>query len=254
MQYKSGGDENGVTGKLKDVTAWDPIMSSEILVWEGNDGRRVVVDGHQRVGLARGSLERGQDIDLPALVVGKPTGLPPLRRAFLALCGTSISAPAPGRQCPRAEGRAEAAEMLKGAENRREIEGLSRLSYEAFGAAINDVIDPRIAAEIGKHAPDPQRTWRWSGCWRRSASTIPPKRRRSSGRLWPMGSVTAQRKQLGMFGERAAAVALCADCAYIGAAAKKLREEKRTFKVLSEKAGKIEAAGMSWTGRPMRVR
>jgi hypothetical protein len=28
MQYKSGGDENGVTGKLKDVTAWDPIRMS----------------------------------------------------------------------------------------------------------------------------------------------------------------------------------------------------------------------------------
>jgi hypothetical protein len=61
MQYKSGGDENGVTGKLKDVTAWDPIMSSEILVWEANDGRRVVVDGHQRVGLGEEAcLARGR--------------------------------------------------------------------------------------------------------------------------------------------------------------------------------------------------
>jgi hypothetical protein len=72
MQYKSGGDEAGVTDALKGVEQWNPLLSQQILVWEPNEGGRIVVDGHQRVGLAK---RLGGDIELPAIVVREADGI-----------------------------------------------------------------------------------------------------------------------------------------------------------------------------------
>ena len=53
FQYKSGGDEFGLTGKLKQVELWDQPSSGAVLVYEFKDGRKAIIDGHQRLGLAK---------------------------------------------------------------------------------------------------------------------------------------------------------------------------------------------------------
>jgi hypothetical protein len=244
MQYKSGGDEYGVTGKLRDVTAWDPLMSSEILVWQANDGRRIVVDGHQRVGLARRLTGEGQKIELPALVVREADGITAAQARVLGALrninlgtGTLIDNARVLRDAPHA------AEMLKGAENRREIEGLSRLSYEAFGAAINDVIDPRIAAEIGKNAPDPATHTAMVDLLAKANVKDPKEAGAVVRQAVADGFGTPDEHQLSLLGSERQQSLYVPIARILSASAKRLREEKRTFKVLSQKAGKIEAAG-----------
>jgi hypothetical protein len=241
MQYKSGGDEAGVTSKLRDVTAWNPLMSSEILVWEANDGRRVVVDGHQRVGLARRLA--GQEPDLPALVVREADGITAAQARVLgALRNINLGTGSLLDNAKVLRDVPDAASLLKGAENRREIEGLARLSYDAFGAAVNDVIDPRIAAEIGKHAPDnPEAHMAMAGLLRgihnpNEAATI-------VRQALADGFGTANESQLSLLGDEPQQSLYVPIARILSAAQKRLREEKRTFAVLSDKAGKIEAAG-----------
>ena len=53
FQYKQGGDEFGVTERLKGVTEWNPHAANVIIAYEFLDGRKVVADGHQRLGLAK---------------------------------------------------------------------------------------------------------------------------------------------------------------------------------------------------------
>jgi hypothetical protein len=243
MQYKSGGDAEGVTGKLRDVTAWDPIMSSEILAWEANDGRRVVVDGHQRVGLAKRLAGEGQDIDLPTLVVREADGISAAQARVLGALrninlgtGSLIDNARVLRDVP------DAAELLKGAENRREIEGLSKLSYEAFGAAINDVIDPRIAAEIGKHAP-PEAHMAMVDLLARNRIHSPAEAGAIVRQAVADGLGTADEAQLSLLGDQPQQSLYVPIARIMAAAQKKLREEKRTFRVLSDKATKIEAVG-----------
>ena len=61
FQYKSGGDEAGVTERLQGVQRWDPVKAGIAIVYERKDGTRVVADGHQRLGLAKKMAEQGQD-------------------------------------------------------------------------------------------------------------------------------------------------------------------------------------------------
>lgn len=244
MQYKSGGDEQGVTGKLRDVTAWDPIMSSEILVWQGLDGRRVVVDGHQRVGLARKLAGEGQNIDLPAIVVREADGVSAAQARVLgALRNINLGTGSLLDNARVLRDAPQAAEIIKGAENRREIEGLSKLSYDAFGAAINGLIDPRIAAEIGKHAPDPSTHMAMAGLLARERISNPNEAASIVRQAISDGFGTLNEKQLSLLGSEPQQSLYVPIARILAASAKKLREEKRTFRVLSEKAGKIEAVG-----------
>jgi hypothetical protein len=245
MQYKSGADDQGVTGKLKDVTAWDPIMSSEILVWEGNDGRRVVVDGHQRVGLARKLAGEGQNIELPALVVREADGITAAQARVLgALRNINLGTGSLVDNARVLRDAPQAAESIRGAESRREIEGLSRLSYEAFGAAINNVIDPRIAAEIGEHAPDfPESHMPLAALLAKERVTNPAEAATIVRQAIADGFGSPREQQLGMFGDTPAQALYVPIARILAASAKKLRDEKRTFRVLSEKASKIEAVG-----------
>jgi len=67
FQYKEGGDAFGVTERLKDVTEWNPHASNAIMVYEFADGRKVIADGHQRLGLAKRILAQN-DGQKPKLV------------------------------------------------------------------------------------------------------------------------------------------------------------------------------------------
>jgi hypothetical protein len=243
MQYKSGGDEQGITGKLRDVTAWDPIMSSEILAWEGLDGRRVVVDGHQRVGLARRLAGEGQDVNLPTLVVREADGISAAQARVLgALRNINLGTGSLEDNARVLRDAPQAAELLKGAENRREIEGLANLDYHAFGAVLNDVIDPRIAAQIGLHAP--------RGTHSAMVDLLTKEHARSPAEAASMvrqavadGFGQRTESQLSLLGDQPQQSLYAPIARILAAAQKKLREEKRTFNVLSEKAGTIEAAG-----------
>jgi hypothetical protein len=214
-----------------------------VLVWEGADGRRVVVDGHQRVGLARRLVGEGQDVDLPAIVVREADGIAAAQARTLGALrninlgtGSLIDNARVLRDVP------DAAEHLKGAESRREIQGLANLNYEAFGAAINGVIDPRIAAEIGKHAP-PEAHMAMVDLLARERISSPAEAGSVVRQAVADGFGSPDAEQLGMFGDQPKQSLYVPIARILAAAQKRLRDEKRTFNVLATKAGKIEAAG-----------
>ena len=79
FQYKEGGDEFGVTDRLKDVTEWNPHASNAIIVYEFADGRKVIADGHQRLGLAKRILAQndGQKPQLAGMLYREVDGYSP---------------------------------------------------------------------------------------------------------------------------------------------------------------------------------
>ena len=66
FQYKEATDTDGVSVKLRDVKKWDADLAGIAYVWERADGRRFIVDGHQRLALAKRMQAQGQD---PVLLV-----------------------------------------------------------------------------------------------------------------------------------------------------------------------------------------
>ncbi|CAK9102622.1 Uncharacterized protein SCF082_LOCUS47961 [Durusdinium trenchii] len=58
FQYKvSGIGADGVTGELKSVDSWNPVLAGVVTVWhDPNDGKTYVVNGHHRAELARRAI------------------------------------------------------------------------------------------------------------------------------------------------------------------------------------------------------
>lgn len=244
MQYKSGGDEAGVTGALEGAGPWNPILSQQILVLERLDGRRTVVDGHQRTAKAKREFADDPSIRLPAVIIREVDGITVQHARVLGALrnitngtGTLLDNARVLRDAPNG------ARMLPpNVAHARESAGLSRLSYEAFGAVTNEIIDPRIAAQIGLGAPDtPDSHMALVDLLKNT--TNPREAANIVRQASADGYGTVNEVQLGMFGDAPTQSLYVPIARIMDAAAKRLRDEKRTFKVLSDKAAKIEGAG-----------
>ncbi|MGH7176649.1 MAG: hypothetical protein ACREJC_04650 [Tepidisphaeraceae bacterium] len=156
FQFKAGGDEAGVTDRLKGVQTWDPMRGGIIVVWENSKGERFLVDGHQRHALATRLQKAGQKPKLLAVILRESDGV------------TEDTARSDAAAKNIAEGTGTAIDAAKILRARPEVgidlppqsalvrdaQGLARLSDEAFGAVVNDVIPPSYAAIIGRLADD----------------------------------------------------------------------------------------------------
>lgn len=164
MQFKSGGDQFGVTERLQGIQEWDPMAAGMITVWEAADGRRLVADGHQRLGLAKRIMASNPDanIEMPAFVLREADGITARdARVLTALknIGEGTGSAKDAAKVLRDAGPEFEALIAKRLPPRsalvRDGKALARLSDEAFGAVVNGVIPEGYAAAIGHLAPDP---------------------------------------------------------------------------------------------------
>lgn len=75
FQFKGGGDSQGVTERLRGVKTWDPVKAGVALVWQDEDGRLFVADGHQRLGLAKRLKAEGHDARIEARILSARDGV-----------------------------------------------------------------------------------------------------------------------------------------------------------------------------------
>jgi hypothetical protein len=246
MQYKSGGDEQGITDALKGVEQWNPLLSQQILAWEPNEGGRIVVDGHQRVGLAKRLFAEDDSIRLPTVVVREADGITAEQARVLGALRNIANGT--GTLLDNAKVLRDAPEGVRMLPNNgplvRDSVGLSRLSYPAFGAVVNDIISPQVAAQIGLHAAHvPESHMALVDLLRKERVNSPAEAAAITRQALADGFGTVDEKQLNLLGDTPQQSLYVPAARIMAAAAKRLKEEKRTFRVLSEKASTIEAAG-----------
>ncbi len=158
FQFKSGGDDRGVLDTLAGVDEWDPWSANPVILWQDKDGGIFLADGHQRHGLAsRLEAKHGKPIELSANIMRESDGVTAEdARVYAALVnirqgtGSIVDAAKVFRVAP------ELLERALPPKNPLVRHGLaiSRLSDEAFGAVINDVVPADHAASIGRLVPD----------------------------------------------------------------------------------------------------
>ena len=161
MQFKSGGDAQGVSERLRGIEQWDPMAAGSVTVWEAADGRRLIADGHQRLGLARRLEAGGHDaIQLNAFVLREADGVSAeSARTITALTniGQGTGSATDAAKVFRAVGL-DSDEVLRRMPPRsalvRDGKALARLSDEAFGAVVNEVIPEPYGAAIGALVDD----------------------------------------------------------------------------------------------------
>lgn len=157
MQYKSGGDESGVTDRLQGVQQWDPAKAGLSLIWERENGDRVIADGHQRLGLAQRLQAEGQDTPFFGVNYREADGYTaPMMRVMAAAkniaegSGSALDAARVLRDAPELAGTLPPRSGLV-----RQANDIAKLGDDAFGMAWNGVASERDAALVGKHVSDP---------------------------------------------------------------------------------------------------
>lgn len=162
FQYKADGDGEGVTGKLRNVTAWNDDAAGLLMLWQRADGDLFVADGHQRSGLARRLIAEGRadDIELTARVYREADGVSATVAMLRAAGSNMASGTGTALDAAKIIRRVGVdSPYLKGFDQYSALGragiGLSRLSDEAFGVVINgDPVTADIGAVVGRVAED----------------------------------------------------------------------------------------------------
>lgn len=250
MQFKSGGDQFGVTDRLRTVEQWDSYQAGFVTVWEAADGRRLIADGHQRLGLAkRIGARTGEDIPINAYVLREADGVTAAgARAITALknvaegSGTKTDAAKVFRELAPEEIDAALRRMAKGGEFIRDARGLARLEGEAFGAIVNEVVPENYGAAIGQLVEDPALHM---GMVRVLAETQPANRRQAEAIIrQALDAGFVKETQDSLFGPEDLMTGLFAQRAkLLDRALSELKRLKGAFGVAVRNADTLEAGG-----------
>ncbi len=251
FQFKSGGDAEGVTASLADVTEFDQRLAGQILAWQDEAGRLFVVDGHQRVGLANRALAGGQDpaeVRLPAFVVRAADGVSDLDamrigaiRNLSASTGSALDAAKVLRGIGPA-GEAMLPPLPPNSAVLRQGRYLARLGDDAFNAVVNEVTPQRYGAIVGELLRDgPEQLAAIDAL----ARLNPANEVQARAMVEQMRTAGFQRQTTeDLFGERDIALSLVRERAQVvDAALKSARADRATFGRLVSRGTDIEGVG-----------
>ncbi len=156
FQYKTDGDARGVSQKLANVQEWDNVAAGSILVYEFKNGTKAVVDGHQRLGLAKRLSGQGKKIKLLAHTFREVDGVLPDEAMIKGLMvnlmnntGSAIDA----AKVMRSRFGADWSKFSKFLSARSNLvknaQGLTKLSDDAWGMVINERNLVNLGARVG---------------------------------------------------------------------------------------------------------
>lgn len=245
MQFKAGGDEFGVTDRLAGITKWEPERSGVMLVYEFGDGRRIIADGHQRLGLAKRLASEGQDVQAAVMVLREQDGVTPAMaraRAAYKNMAEGSGSPTDAAKILRDSGATLAdLNLPPKSAMLRDAEGLSMVNDDVFGMVVNEVIPDKFAAAIGRMVKDQLLQTNIAGLLVRlkpstlfEAEQIVDQARRN----------VVGAKQDSLFGEEDVAESLYLERARVLERAQRvLRQDASTFRTLLDRGSDIADAG-----------
>ena len=247
MQYKSGGDAQGVTNRLQGVEAWDDLAANKIVVYQRLNGDLVVADGHQRLGLAKRLLDEGKEshISLIGSLFKESDGWTP----------ADVRAQAAAKNIKESSGSAlDIARVLRDRPSLwdrsmpttepkvKQGKGLSELSDPAWGMALNGTVKENHAALVGLNVPDKSLHEGIMG----DLARVKPAGENEARMVIADGRTAGYRKEIqeDIFGKTERTVSLIAERSQVyGAVVRLLKEDKRIFGMLDRNAEKIESVG-----------
>jgi hypothetical protein len=244
FQFKAFTDEDGVSDRLRGVERFDQRLAGVALVYEQADGRRFIVDGHQRLALARRARAGGQAADetrLSAFLLREVDGVSAGdARAVAAIKniaeGTGSATDA--AKILREMGPMGEQIMPEGLPPLppnsalvRQARGLAKLSDDSFDLVINDVIPESYASIVGDRILDPQQQ---AAVIRLLARTDPANQTQATMIVEQARAVGFERRVTeDLFGEREVAESLFLERAKVlDAALRALRRDRQTFRTV----------------------
>jgi hypothetical protein len=249
FQFKEGGDEYGVSDRLRGVTKWDPKLAGQVMAWQDAKGQKFVVDGHQRAGLARRIKAQGdgQDIVLAGQLLREADGI--TADDAMAIAAKKNMAEGTGSPVDAAKVLRLRPDMLDdpsmpfSGRNMRIAKDLVPLKTEAFGMVINKIVPEDQAAIVGRLIPD-------DGPMQTSAmgllARLEPSNATEAESIirQAMDAGASREVQTGLFGDEVVANSYFGERAKVlSKTLQKLGRDRRVFGTLVDEADSITGAG-----------
>jgi len=246
FQYKGGADYRGVTDRLGGVAQWDPLASGKVVVFERNDGRLVIADGHQRLALAqRLEPDSPTPVELSGYVFREADGWTP--QDVRAIAAKKNIQEGSGDVLDTARVLRERPDLwdatLPMSDGKiKQAQGLARLSGEAWQMAINGVVPPNYASAVGRLVDNTE----WHSAIMGDLARFKPQNEAQArlviGDALEAGSV--REVQDSLFGPQEMTRMLTQERAQtFSDTLALLRQDKKIFSVLDREATRIEGEG-----------
>lgn len=246
FQFKAGGDVAGVTERLQGVTEWDPISANTGIVYEKANGDTFIVDGHQRLGLAKRLMETdpAQKIEFIAFPLRETDGISVEEARVIAAMkniregtGTAIDAAKVLKIDPALLEKLPPTSALV-----RQANGLIRLSDDAFRLITNQVIPENYGAIVGNVMTDPTEQIAAIEMLKRLDPSNTRQAEQIVRQMKDTGFVKSTQESL--FGDEVISESLLLERAKIlDAGTAIFKTDKLVFKNLMDNANKIEESG-----------
>jgi hypothetical protein len=246
FQFKAEGDEFGVTARLQGVQTFNPYWAGTVSVYEYADGRKVIADGHQRLGLAKRIMAQdpSQDISLHAYTFREVDGITPEEMRVVAALknivegsGTAIDAAKVLRVDP-----SRLPDLPPNSELVQQARGIMPLSDNSFGMVVNGVVPAKYAAFVGRLIDDKDLQ---DAAMSVLAKANPENKFQAEAIVRQVKETPSEQvTQISLFGEE-----LMTESYYfergkiLDRAYKELRRDKAAFETLVRNAERLEAEG-----------
>lgn len=248
MQYKAGGDADGVTDRLRGVTEWRPERAGVSIIYEYADGRRVIADGHQRLGLAKRLAVEGKPIQMPAMILREVDGVTPKEARVTAALkniaegsGTALDAAKILRDSPQT---VQDLGLPPNSAIVRDANGMRALSDQAFGMVVNGVSSERDGGIVGRVVTDKAAQANILGLLARMQKDRPITAFQAEMVAKQAAADTVTETQDSLFGPETDTKNLYLERAKILEFASRLtRDESKAFKNVMDNADRLQAAG-----------
>jgi predicted kinase len=246
FQFKAEGDEFGVTARLQGVQTFNPYWAGTVSVYEYADGRKVIADGHQRLGLAKRIMAQdpSQDISLHAYTFREVDGITPEEMRVVAALknivegsGTAIDAAKVLRVDP-----SRLPDLPPNSELVQQARGIMPLSDNSFGMVVNGIVPAKYAAFVGRLIDDSDLQ---DAAMSVLAKANPENKFQAEAIVRQVKETPSEQvTQISLFGEE-----LMTESYYfergkiLDRAYKELRRDKAAFETLVRNAERLEAEG-----------
>lgn len=253
FQFKSLADAEGVTDRLAGVTKWEPELAGTSIVWQRKDGKLFVADGHQRLGLARRLLDEGAEPDsivINAFVLREADGYSAREAMARAAAkniaegtGTAVDAAKVLRLAQTEGWGSRLPELPPNSALVRDARGLVKLGDEAFRAVVNEVIDDRYAALIGRFIDGDEQQL---AAIQAMAKASPDNLMQAEIMARDMAAAGFTKSDQGnLFGDADFETLFKERAKAVDTIAKTLRQDRRTFKTLVDRQADIMGHGQN---------
>ena len=257
FQFKARGDEEGVTDALQGVTKWDQHQAGVVMVWERQDGTRFIVDGHQRLALAKRLINEGtpaEEVNLNAFILREADGFTPAmareRAAIVNIgqgTGTALDAAKVLRTAGE-EGRTFIDSLPPNSVLVKNARGLAKLDDDSFRLIIDDLVEERFGAIVGELIKDGANQ---AAAIRALAKAKPQNLTQARSMVMDMNSAGFTKvKTDDLFGGVEFSESLIKERAQVlDSVIKRLRKDKQVFKTLAEQEARISGTGTNFLDR-----